>query len=61
MRTTDKQSQKTETAPKKKYSPATLTAYGSITEMTRAGTFLGNEGEGNCQGNATEGPPDQCS
>jgi hypothetical protein len=61
MRITTRQNESTKTKPKKKYSPATLTAYGSINDMTRGGTALGNEGQGDCEGSATEGKPSQCS
>ena len=61
MPTTVKHGESTKLKPKKKYSPATLTAYVSIADMTRSGSYVGNEGEGSCTGGAQQGSQQQCS
>jgi len=61
MPTTVNHGESTRIKPKKKYSPATLTAYGSIADMTQNGSFLGNEGLGSCNGSNQQGSQTQCS
>ena len=45
--------------PKRAYSAPKLTNYGSVSRLTQAGSFLGNDGNTKCTGNA--GDPKQCS
>jgi hypothetical protein len=44
-------------APLKTYSAPILTCYGGLADLTRGGTFLGNDGNTNCTGQASAGDP----
>jgi len=44
--------EKTVRKPKKEYSRPQLTDYGSVSKLTRGGTFQGNDGNTKCSGDA---------
>jgi hypothetical protein len=43
---------------RREYTAPTLANYGSLANLTRGGSFVGNDGNTQCVGNA--GDPDQC-
>ena len=56
---TESERLKKATAAKKPYAPPRLVDYGNLSQLTRGGSFVGNDGNTKCTGNA--GPNDQCA
>jgi hypothetical protein len=46
--------------PLQAYTAPILTCYGSLSDLTRGGTFVGNDGNTNCTGQASTADPEDC-
>lgn len=58
--TTDKEpSEPIQEIPERPYVRPTLVRYGRLSDLTQGGSFVGNDGNTSCVGNA--GDPDQCA